>query len=99
MIIFHDARCLEYSVPGHPGRPARIADAVPLLKNRHPDWEWRIPDAASEAALLQAHSGDHLTRIKSAALDFDADTPAYPNIYEHALRSAGAAIEAAHAAL
>ena len=31
--------------------------------------------------------------------DFDADTPVYPQIHEHALRSAGAAIEATHAAL
>jgi acetoin utilization deacetylase AcuC-like enzyme len=99
MIIFHDAHCLEYSMPGHPERPARIAHTVPLLTDRHPDWEWRKPHAASEAALLRAHSSDHLGQIKDAARDFDADTPAYPNIYEYALRSAGAAIEAAHAAL
>src|SRR5213079_1864902 len=39
-----------------------------------------------------------LRAIKLAAHDFDADTPAYSNIYEHALRSAGAAIDAARAA-
>jgi acetoin utilization deacetylase AcuC-like enzyme len=99
MIIFHDESCLEYSAPGHPERPARIARSVPLLKERHPDWEWRIPEPASEAALLRAHSSDHLERIRNATRDFDADTPAYPRIYEHALRSAGAAIEAARAAL
>ncbi len=99
MIIFHDARCLEYSTPGHPEGPARIARTAPLLKDRHPDWEWRKPEAATAAAVLRAHSSDHLARIKNAARDFDADTPAYPNIYEHALGSAGAAIEAAHAAL
>jgi len=99
MIIFHDESCLEYSAPGHPERPARIARSLPLLKERHPDWEWRIPKAASEAALLRAHSRDHVERIRNATRDFDADTPAYPKIYEHALRSAGAAIEAARAAL
>jgi len=99
MIIFHDARCLEYSMPGHPERPTRIGRTVPLLKDRHPDWEWRKPEAASEAALLRAHSSGHLARIRAAARDFDADTPAYPNIYEHALRSAGAAINAARAAV
>lgn len=99
MIVFHDASCLEYSAPGHPERPARIAHSVPVLKERHPDWEWRIPKDASEAALLRAHSRDHLERIRNAARDFDADTPAYPKIYEHALRSAGAAIEAAATAL
>jgi len=99
MIIFHDKSCLEYSAPGHPERPARIARSVPLLKERHPDWEWSIPKAASEAALLRAHSRDHVERIKNAMRDFDADTPVYPKIYEHALRSAGAAIDAARAAL
>lgn len=99
MIIFHDASCLEYSAPAHPERPARIARTVPLLNERHPDWEWRIPGPASEAAVLRAHSRDHLERIKGATRDFDADTPFYPKIYEHALRSAGAAIEATQAAL
>jgi acetoin utilization deacetylase AcuC-like enzyme len=88
MIIFHDPFCLQYSTPGHPERPARIASSVQILKDRHPDWEWRVPEPASEAALLRAHSRD-----------FDADTPAYPKIYEHALRSAGAALEATQAAL
>jgi acetoin utilization deacetylase AcuC-like enzyme len=99
MIIFYDAHCLEYSSPGHPERPNRIARTAPLLKERHPDWEWREPAGASESGLLRAHSRDHLARIKTPAQDFDADTPAYPNIYEHAVRSAGAAIDAAQAAL
>jgi acetoin utilization deacetylase AcuC-like enzyme len=99
MIIFHDESCLEYSAPSHPERPARIARSVPLLKERHPDWEWRIPKPASEAAPLRAHSRDHVERIRHSTRDFDADTPAYPKIYEHALSSAGAAIETARAAL
>jgi acetoin utilization deacetylase AcuC-like enzyme len=99
MIIFHNARCLEYSMPGHPERPERIACTAPLLKDRHPDWEWRKPKAATEEALLRAHSGNHLEKIRNPTRDFDADTPLYQSIYEHALRSAGAAIQAAHAAL
>jgi acetoin utilization deacetylase AcuC-like enzyme len=99
LIIFHDAFCLEYSAPSHPERPARISRSVPLLKERHPDWEWHVPKPASQAALLRAHSRDHLERIRSTTRDFDADTPAYPKIFEHALRSAGAAVEAARAAL
>jgi acetoin utilization deacetylase AcuC-like enzyme len=99
MIIFHHESCLDYSAPGHPERPARIARTVPLLKERHPDWEWRTPEPASEGAVLRAHSRDHVERIRNARRDFDADTPVYPKIYEHALRSAGAAIEAVHAAL
>jgi acetoin utilization deacetylase AcuC-like enzyme len=99
MIIFHDPSCLEYSAPAHPEQPARIARTVPLLNERHPDWEWRIPGPASEAAVLRAHSRDHLERIKGATRDFDADTPVYPKTYEHALRSAGAAIETTQTAL
>jgi acetoin utilization deacetylase AcuC-like enzyme len=58
-----------------------------------------MPGPASETAVLRAHSRDHLERIKGATRDFDADTPVYPKIYEHALRSAGAAIEATQTAL
>jgi acetoin utilization deacetylase AcuC-like enzyme len=98
VIIFHDPRCLEYSAPGHPERPARIERTVPLLKDRHPKWEWRKPRAADNAAILRAHSPEHLARIREAARDFDADTAAHPGIYEHAVRAAGAAIDVARAA-
>ena len=99
MIIFHDPHCVDYSRTGHPERPDRIKRTAPLLKDRHTDWEWRAPSAASEEDLLRAHSQEHLERVKAAASDFDADTPAYEDIYAHAARSAGAAIDVAHAAL
>ena len=99
MVIFHDPRCIEYSAPGHPERPARIERSVPFLKDRHRDWEWRKPEPATEAALLRAHSREHVERIRVAASAFDTDTPVYPDIYQHALRGAGAAIEVARAAL
>jgi acetoin utilization deacetylase AcuC-like enzyme len=47
---------------------------------------------------LRAHSLEHMEKIRNATRDFDADTPLYPKIYEHALRSAGAALEVARAA-
>lgn len=99
MIIFHDPRCLEYSSPGHPERPARIAGTAPVLRERHPDWEWREPEPAPENALLRAHSREHLDSIRAASQPFDTDTPAYPGIYEHAARATGAALEVAHEAL
>jgi acetoin utilization deacetylase AcuC-like enzyme len=99
MIIFHDAKCVEYSAPGHPERPARIAHTVPLLKDRHPAWEWRAPPAASDDELLRAHSREHIETVEQPIGDFDLDTPAYPNIAAYARKSAGAAIEAARAAL
>jgi len=99
VIIFHDARCLEYSTPGHPERPARIAHTVPLLKARHPQWEWRAASAVTDEILLRAHTRAHLDRVKSATTDFDADTAAHPSIYDHAARAAGQAVAVARAAL
>jgi acetoin utilization deacetylase AcuC-like enzyme len=99
MLVFHDPRCLDYSTPGHPERPARITGSVPLLKERHPQWEWRKPRLADEAALLRAHSPEHVARIRAAARDFDPDTAAHPGIFEHAARATGAAIDVAHEAL
>src|SRR5881396_3259288 len=99
MTIFYDPRCLEYSSPGHPERPERIARTAPLIKQRHPDWEWRVPEAATDNELLRAHSRQHIERVTSARADFDIDTPSYPNIGMYARHSAGGAIEAARAAL
>jgi acetoin utilization deacetylase AcuC-like enzyme len=99
MKIFYDARCADYSNAGHPERPMRITKTVPLLQNRHPDWSWHTPTAAERAALLRAHTQEHLAAVQSPAADFDADSPAYPGIFEHASRAAGAAIDAVQSAL
>jgi acetoin utilization deacetylase AcuC-like enzyme len=99
MTIFYDPSCLEYSSPGHPERSERIARTAPLLKDRHPDWEWRKPAAATDAQLLRAHSRKHIECVANALESFDLDTPFYPNIEVHARRSAGAAIEATRSVL
>jgi acetoin utilization deacetylase AcuC-like enzyme len=99
MTIFYDPCCLEYSSPGHPERPERIARTAPLLKSRHPKWKWQRPRAATDNELLRAHSLRHIESIADAREDFDLDTPLYPNIDTYARHSTGAAIEAARAAL
>ena len=99
MIIFHDPQCIEYSAPGHPERPERIARTAPLLKDRHPGWEWREPQSPKERNLLRAHSREHLHHVANPTGDFDTDTPAYPKIDIYARQSAGAAIDAARAAI
>ena len=99
MTIFYDPSCLEYSSPGHPERPERIARTAPLLKERHPDWEWRKPTTATDTQVLRAHSREHVQGVANALERFDLDTPFYPNIEMHARRSAGAAIEATRSAL
>lgn len=99
MTIFYDPRCLEYSTPGHPERPERIARTTPLIKDRHPEWDWREPIATTDDELLRAHSRQHIERVATPRQDFDADTPWHPNIAMHARRSAAAAIETARGAL
>jgi acetoin utilization deacetylase AcuC-like enzyme len=99
MTIFYDPRCLEYSSPGHPERPERIARTAPLLKGRHAEWKWQQPRAATDDELLRAHSRQHIERVTNARGDFDLDTPFYPNIEMYSRQSAGAAIEATRAAL
>lgn len=99
MLIFHDPRSVEYSRAGHSDNPQRIARTVPLLKERHPSWEWRWPQRPNEQLLLRAHSSEHLRRIAAAAEDFDSDCPAYANTFDHAARASGAAVDVAHAAI
>ena len=99
MRIFYDPSCLEYSSPGHPERPERVARTVPVLKDRHPAWEWRKPTAATDVQLLRAHSRKHIEGVANALEHFDLDTPFYSNTEVHARRSAGAAIEATRSAL
>ena len=69
------------------------------MRDRHPDWEWHEPVAATDAQLLRAHSREHVEGVANPREHFDADTPLYPNIDMHARRSAGEAIEAAQSAL
>jgi acetoin utilization deacetylase AcuC-like enzyme len=99
MMIYCDARCTEYSLANHPERPARIARTVPLLQKRHANWNWRQPHVATRSELLLAHSETHVRSIEAALSDFDADSPAYKDIFEHAARASGAAIDAARSAL
>ena len=98
LTIITDPRCIEYSKRGHPERPARISATVDLLKAQNQvELSWSQPPPASDAAILRAHTPQHLAQLTSA-FDFDADTPAYPDIADHARRSAGGALQALVAA-
>jgi acetoin utilization deacetylase AcuC-like enzyme len=99
VIIFHDPRCAQYSAAGHPERPARVTASARHLQAAHPDWEWRQPNEATEGALLRAHTAAHIEQVRAASHDFDADTPAYENIFAHAARASGAACAVAQASL
>ena len=94
MIVITDSRCIEYGTRGHPERPQRISRTIDRLKNQKEiqiDWECPLP--VNDVSILRAHSDAHLQRV-SEPVDFDADTPAYPLIAEHARRSVGAALKA-----
>src|SRR6185312_3368881 len=54
-------------------------------------------EPVDDAAILRAHASELLASL-SKAEDFDADSPAYPDIANYARASAGAALEAMRAA-
>ena len=99
MKIVTDPRCTEYSSRGHPERPQRVSRTVDKLR-----WEetlhltWADPLPANDSILLRAHDADHIRNVLAPFADFDADTPAYPNIAEHARRSVGGALQALQSA-
>jgi len=100
MKIFTDERCVEYSAPGHPERPARISATLARLRSQKEiPLSWAKPEPAPDDAILRAHTTEHLAGVNLAVHDFDGDTPAHPHIIEHARRSAGGAIAAMKEAL
>lgn len=100
MLILHDPRCAEYGSAMRPEQPARVTRAAAHLRSAHPDWTWRVPMAslATDEVILQAHAPAHLKRLLQPR-DFDADTPYFTGIADHARRSVAAAVEAARCAL
>jgi len=99
VILFHDPQCADYSAAGHPECPARVVRSAVHLRAAHPAWEWRLPNEASDEALLRAHTAAHVARVRAARHDFDPDTPAYEDIFAHAARASGAACAVAQASL
>jgi len=93
MTIVHDSQCADYGSSMRPEQPARVLRTEPHLKSAHPDWDWQVPAAAAESAILAAHTPALLNRIGHGP-DIDDDTPYFPGIREHALRAAGAALAA-----
>ena len=96
MLIVHSPECLAYDAPGHPENPGRITGAVAALRHRH--HEWIAPGPCADADILRVHTPRMLESVKHGPF-FDADTPYFPEIYDHACRAAGAAILAAQKSL
>ena len=96
MKIITDERCTGYHRAGHPERPQRISRTLEKLRGQTDlPLAWAEPlTAVEDEVILRAHTRDHLARVKAAAEDFDGDTPTHPNIFEHARRSVGGALQA-----
>ena len=96
MKIITDERCTGYHSAGHPERPQRISRTIEKLRGQTGlPIAWAEPLAeVPDEIILRAHSKEHLARVKAAAEDFDGDTPAHPDIFEHARRSIGGALQA-----
>jgi len=98
MIIITDERCVGYSHPGHPERPARVAETVKKLREQDQlPVSWQPPTEIDDSLVLRAHTPEMLARLE-VPQDFDPDTPFYENIGAFARRSAGAAVTAMRAA-
>ena len=95
MIVITDERCVEYSAPGHPEKPARISKTLERLrKQTDVAITWDKPSEVDLDQLMRAHSPALIRGVDTAMGDFDADTPNHPKIAEHARRSVGGAIKA-----
>jgi len=89
-IVFSE-KCLAYG-QWHIEGPGRVRKAHEILLER--DYEFLVPEPASEEDLLKAHDTEYVWNVKKGLVE-DSDTPAYENIYEYARLSAGGAIAAA----
>ncbi len=99
MKIITDERCVEYSRPGHPERPQRIKGTLEKLRSQKElNIEWLEPLPVGDEIILRAHDAVLLKSLDHPTEDFDADTPAYPNIRAYARRSVGGALRALKAA-
>jgi acetoin utilization deacetylase AcuC-like enzyme len=96
--MIFDKAATEFGQDYHPERPARLINTEAYVLDKHPDWVWIKPRLALETEVLRAHHPKHLERLRKP-VDFDADTPYYPGIEEHARRAAGAAIGSVDLAL
>lgn len=98
--IITDEKCGEYYQKRHPERPERVLKTIEKLKNQcEINIEWEPAAFPEDSILLKTHTLELIEAVKNPKGDFDSDTPAYPNIYEYALRAVGGAIKAAETAM
>jgi acetoin utilization deacetylase AcuC-like enzyme len=96
MKIIYSPECAAYGTPGHPESPRRVLGTAELLR-QDPRHKFVAPVPCEEADILRVHTPRLLEQIRRAESQ-DPDTPAIASIFQHARRSAGAAIQAATSA-
>ncbi|MBC8326205.1 MAG: histone deacetylase [Verrucomicrobia subdivision 3 bacterium] len=95
MHVITDERCVNYSAPGHPERPQRVAGTLALLRAQNEiPITWEQPAPVSDADIARAHLPAHIQNVASPSGPFDADTPDYTDIDAHARRSIGGGLRA-----
>jgi acetoin utilization deacetylase AcuC-like enzyme len=99
MVILYDPRCADYGSAMRPEQPARVLRSAAHLRTAQPGATWaEVGPPAGDELLVLAHSAEHLRRLEQAR-DFDADTPFFPGIAEHARRAVAAGLAAVQPAL
>ncbi|MGE5556369.1 MAG: histone deacetylase family protein [Methanocella sp.] len=88
--IVYSERCLGYGT-WHIEGPQRVKIAHDILAEK--GYSFVTPTVATEDEALSVHDMEYLWNLKKGLVE-DGDTPAYDNIIEIALLSAGAAITA-----
>jgi acetoin utilization deacetylase AcuC-like enzyme len=97
-LITHPACLLHEPPPGHPERPARLAEVLKALDRDEFRPLLRMPaPKASEEALRRVHDSDFVTEVleaipQSGYAQMDSDTIASPGTGEAILRAAGAVV-------
>ena len=95
MNIITDKQCADYGMAGHPERPARILRSIEHLQQQSTvPLTWHAPVPAEPDMVARAHEPAHIRLVETSEEAFDGDTPWYPGIAAHALRSAGGAVQA-----
>ncbi|MCX7872151.1 MAG: histone deacetylase [Verrucomicrobiae bacterium] len=98
--VITEQRCEEYSKDKHHENPARVKKSVQKLKEQNEvPVIWIEPEEINDGILSKVHSVELINQVKNPSGDFDSDTPAYPRIYEYALRAVMGAVTAAKCAV
>ena len=91
MKIIFSKRCLEYDFPGHPESVKRLKSTYNLLKDK--GFEFIEAETARKEDILRVHTSNLVEKVRNGEF-LDPDTPNSKEMFEYALLSCGAALQA-----